>query len=138
MVMLGEFGEFLLWMGTAYFQLSVSRDPTTASSNAFTENNDNQRKKGASATQSSNINLRCCIRLLTDEKYSDVSLKGAARDLLLGCFNRGSRGAVSTPRKLSWLLLSLQIHKEQGCRQTNCKDREAEYFKITWHRSKGF
>lgn len=83
MVMLGEFREFLLWIGTAYFQSSVSRDSTTASSNAFPENKDNKRKKGASATQSSNVNLCCCIRLLTSEKCSDVPLKGAAIDLLL-------------------------------------------------------
>jgi len=61
MVMLGEFGEFLLWMGTAYLQSFVSRDSTTASSNVFTENNDNKRKKGASATQSSNISLSATV-----------------------------------------------------------------------------
>lgn len=83
MIILGEFRAFLLWMGAAYFQSSVSRDSTTASSNAFPENKDNKRKKGVSATQSSNVNLCCCIRLLTSKKYSDVPLKGPAIDLLL-------------------------------------------------------
>lgn len=62
MVTLRELGEFLLWM--AYFQSFVSRDLTIASSNAFTENNANKRKKGVSAPQSSPISLCCCIRLL--------------------------------------------------------------------------
>lgn len=48
----------------AYFQSSVSRDLTTASSNAFTKNNVNKRKKGMLAPQSSRISLCCCIRLL--------------------------------------------------------------------------
>lgn len=72
-----------------------------------------------------------------DEKYSDVPLIGAAI-CCWGCFNRDSRGAVSALRKLSWLLLSLQICKKQGCRQTNFKGSEAEFFKITWCHCNGF
>lgn len=38
-------GGFLLWMGTAYIQSFVSRDSTTASSNAFTENNNDKTEE---------------------------------------------------------------------------------------------
>lgn len=117
MVVLGEFRGFLLWMGTASFQSSVNRDLTTASSNAFTENGDNKRHKGASATLSSAINLCCWIWLL-EVRSTVVSLwKGLPWTCCWWCFSRGTRGAVSTLSKLSRLLLSLQVCEDQGFRQ---------------------
>lgn len=135
MEMLGEFGEFLLWM--AYFQSSVSRDSTIASSNAFTENNVNKRKKGVSAPQTSPISLCLCIRLLQMRSIV-MFLEKSCQTCRLWCFDRHSRGAASNLRKLLWLHLSLQICGKQECRQTNCKGREAEHIKITCYCSEGF
>lgn len=135
MEMLGEFGEFLLWM--AYFQSSVSRESTIASSNAFTENV-TKRKKGVSAPQSSRISLCCCIRLLQMRSTVMFLERSCHRLVGYGALTGTAEELPQTYWKLSWLHLSLQICGKQECRQTNYKGREAEYIKITWYCSKGF
>lgn len=127
MEMLGEFGEFLLWM--AYFQSSVSRDSTIASSNAFTENNVSKRKKEVSAPESSRISLCCCIRLL-QMRSTVMFLERSCQTCRLWCFDRHSRGAASDLRKFSWLHLSLQICGKQECRQTTVRVERQNTLKL--------
>lgn len=136
MEMLGEFGEFLLWM--AYFQSSVSTDLAIASSNAFTENNVNKRKKGVSTPQSSHISPCCCIRLLQMRSTvmlrerschrlaDDDALTGTAEELPQTSEN--SHGCICLCR---------YVESKSAGRQTVRVERQNK-LKLHGYRNKGF